>query len=281
MALGRHDIVVNVPSQYMNNEFDVIGDQQCRLGEGLCISSDGDYLAWVDIEESTLYVFDRLRRTFATLKLPVIPSKVLTVFRGSLNLLTDRGVLEVSLPGLEQKWLHCWGDLFSSAGLRTNDAVQRKDSLIFGVMAKAQMDGKGAIYELRNGSLNFIDDCEIPNTFIELPDGVLITDSSQKKIYKYSIDLESKALWLNGEKDSFIPDGGVLLTSGNILIAAWGTSRLVELTVEGQKVVDYPLPMKFPTSCVQFENRLYISSAAEIGDDSFYAGKTISIELSL
>lgn len=263
----------------MTNDFYVVGHQQCQLGEGLCISSDGIYLAWVDIEGSTLYVFDRSYRTLATLKLPVIPSKVLKLLRGALHLLTDRGVLEVSLPGLEQKWLHCWGDLFSNAGLRTNDAVQTKDRLIFGVMAKPQSDAKGAIYELRNDSLNLIDECEIPNTFVELSDGVLITDSSQKKIYKYSIGLESKVLWLSGENDSFIPDGGVLLASGNILIAAWGTSRLVELTVEGQKVADHSVPMKFPTSCVQFDDRIYISSAAEIGDASFYAGKTISMEL--
>ncbi len=258
------------------------------LGEGLFIDEISGYLYWVDILGNKIYQFSinskKLENSF---DIPSSPSSILDLKNNRLTYTNKLGVAQLNLTNGRIEQLI---DISHDTQLfRSNDGVKLKDgSFVFGTMAYQPDKKFGIIYKTNKG--NSIDEFElgihIPNTFIELEDEILISDSYKKITYSYPKDLNNKPkIWADFSKELFTPDGGVLTEDGRIFIAMWGGAKIIELSIDGKFVQNINLPVLQPTNCVfSSDNCLYVTSAKEGLTENQLAeyplsGKTIKIHL--
>lgn len=258
------------------------------LGEGLFFDESSGYLYWVDILGNKIYQFSindkKLENSF---DIPLSPSSILDLNNNRLKYTNKLGVAQLNLTNGRIEQLI---DISHDTQLfRSNDGVKLKDgTFVFGTMGYQPDKKFGIIY--KTNKVNSIDVFElgihIPNTFIELEDEILISDSYKKITYSYPKDLNNKPkIWADFSKESFTPDGGVLTEDGRIFIAMWGGAKIIELSIDGKIVQNINLPVLQPTNCIfASDNWLYVTSAKEGLTENQLAeyplsGKTIKIHL--
>ncbi len=243
---------------------------KCQLGEGIYYDESTRKLLWLDISESLLFVSDlEYPLNVASFKLSLNPSTIFKVEWPNVYISDSEGILNFNCISLESNRildLH----LESSRGLdmRTNDGIMIKDKYFFGSMAKTPRpyEGQLFLYDEQKEQLSFSNfHISIPNTFIELDNCVLISDSFEQKIYKYfkSNLLVERQEWLDFSNSGMTPDGGCKSPSGEIYITMWGGGCVKSFDQDGNELFEFILPVPQPTNCVLIEGSLYITTARE------------------
>ena len=157
---------------------------------------------------------------------------------------------------------------------RTNDCIKIHDGcFLYGVMRKSPRESDGAIIVIKNNIPKIVyEGIAIPNTFVVLKNtnSVLISDSLEKKIYKFSFNdnwdsILKRSLWLDLSATDCVPDGGCMSKGGDIYIAMWDGARITKLSVDGSVLDELELPVLRPTNCklVNEEKELVITSATD------------------
>jgi sugar lactone lactonase YvrE len=104
------------------------------------------------------------------------------------------------------------------------------------------------------------------------PDGTryYVTDTPEQVVYKQSYDAITKTLgpkevFYQCESDEY-PDGAGVDTDGNFWVAMYGSSKIVVISPEGNKLKEIELPVSQPTMVAfggENMNQLIVTSAAQ------------------
>lgn len=258
------------------------------LGEGLFLDVSTGSLFWVDILGNKIYQYSiNSKKLVRLFDIPLNPSSILDLTNNRLKYTNKLGVAQLNLTNGRIEQLV---DILHDVKLfRSNDGVKLKDgNFIFGTMAYQPDKLPGIIYKTNTKkSISAFDlEINIPNTFIELEDEILISDSYKKITYSYPKDLNNKPrIWADFSKEQFTPDGGELTEDNRIFIAMWGGAKIAELSIDGEIIQYINLPVLNPTNCtLASDNWLYVTSAKQGLTDHQLAeyplsGKTIKIDL--
>jgi sugar lactone lactonase YvrE len=237
------------------------------LGEGIFFDESSFTLFWVDIIGNKIFQFSTHKQELIEIfDVPLNPSSILDVESNKVIFTNNKGVASLDLGDRKIKQLSKLPH--DSCMYRSNDGVKLSDgSYIFGTMGFKPDDKVGNIY--KGKSVTSLEPVQlgihIPNTFIELKDELLISDSYKQLIYSISKDLQTKPrVWANFSNESFTPDGGIITKDQRIFITMWGGSRILELSNAGEIIQSIALPVLQPTNCViANDNYIYITSAKE------------------
>lgn len=267
---------------------EILDTPDAILGEGIFFEKSSSTLFWVDIVGNKIFKFStHTQELIEIFDVPLNPSSIIDTQNNSLIFTNNKGIAKLDLSNGNIKQLSKLPH--DSSLYRSNDGVKLSDgNYIFGTMGFQPCDKVGIIYKGKNTtSLEPIElGIHIPNTFLELKDELLISDSYKQLIYSISKNLKTKPrVWANFSNESFTPDGGTITKDHRIFIAMWGGSRILELSVEGEIMQSIALPVLQPTNCViADDNHLYITSAKEGLNDTQLAkyplsGKTLRVYL--
>lgn len=258
------------------------------LGEGIFFDKYSATLFWVDIIGNKIFQFSTYKQELTEIfDVPLNPSSILEKEVNKLIFTNNKGIAKLDLNNGKIEQIITV--LHDSSLYRSNDGIKLSDGdYIFGTMGFQPDDNVGMIYKGKN-AYNLEPTqvgIHIPNTFIELNDELLISDSYKQLIYSFSKDLNSKPkVWANFSNEVFTPDGGTITKDERIFIAMWGGSRVLELSLEGEILCSIGLPVLQPTNCILADdNCLYITSAKEGLNDTQLAefplsGKTFRVHL--
>lgn len=239
----------------------------CRfsLGEGLHIYSNG--VAWVDISNSKLAVFDE---DFLTnYNIDINPSIIYSVKDNIFSIGCDLGLIEFSTL-TKKSSLKLRNLSLQSVEFRSNDGGFCGDHKLLGFMHRNDpVKNLGLVYLVKDESFHLLDDSlHIPNSFIEIePSKILISDSLKGQIWLYQLNdvgnLIDKKLWVQLDK-GIAPDGGCLV-GDFVLIALWDGTSIAVFDKSGKLIKKLPLPIIRPTNCKYDEVRsqLWVTSASE------------------
>lgn len=242
------------------------------LAEGLFVNEIEGLFSWVDIEKREIFLSDDNFSLIHQYSYPNIPSNIFNCNHEKAIVLDDHGISEFYWQNQYLKIIYEFGSKIIPNNFRTNDGVMlSENSFLFGTMHKYDSDKyNGAVWLLNNNDIFWIQDNHIPNSFIELEDKILITDSYQKKIYSYSKELKKiLGTWLDYSPYDGNPDGGFYSKNNFIYIAIWGESKIIKIDLNGNIISDFKLTFAFPTNCKQFKNKMIITSASVLDNDKF------------
>lgn len=241
----------------------------CTLGEGIYFDSSKRYIYWVDIIESKIFrkSIDNLDEPHECYSAGVMPSAIVSVEDNIVSFIDKVGL---NLLNLESNVLQNKIKTPYSIGFRANDGIKLNDgSILYGTMCLEPETKAGFIY-LINGhgnikleGLSF----NIPNTFIERENDILISDSLKKKIYSISnvfSEKLKKVIWKDLSNKEYSPDGGCTDKFGNVYISMWDGFCISVFDPLGILKYQIELPVPRPTNCVLVDQRwLYVTSARE------------------
>ncbi|NSY35204.1 hypothetical protein DS891_16820 [Pseudoalteromonas sp. JC28] len=260
----------------MNREINIheknvfYSEVKCQLGEGIYYDETTERLLWLDITESTLFVSGlECPLNVTSFQLSLNPSTIFKVEWPNVYISDSKGILNFNCISLESnRVLNLHLDSSRGLDMRTNDGVMIKDKYFFGSMAKTPKENEGQLflYDEKKEHLSFSNfHISIPNTFIELENCVLISDSFEQKIYKYSKNnlLVERQEWHDFSKSAMTPDGGCKSPNGVIYITMWGGGCVKSFDQNGNELCEFILPVPQPTNCVLIEGSLYITTARE------------------
>lgn len=254
----------------MNRDLQQISKLKSKLGEGIFF--DGSAVYWVDIESKRIFSSNKEFNVI----LDFIPSVILSKIKNRLLVGANKGIYSISSQTIEQEIT--FENIFDSSEYRLNDGCLLRDgSYLLGFMHQKTPNRKiGGIFHVsKNKNITLLDwNCKIPNTFIELENSdILITDSSESKIYRCTLDIENKKIYKkvwNFCNKNKSPDGGCIIFGNLLAISIWDGS-CINIYNENGKVVDViRLPFTRPTNCAYDAKNsgLYITSAASIDGNS-------------
>ena len=266
---------------------EVLDTPSAILGEGIFFDKFSCDLFWVDISSNKIFQYSTVHKKLSKLfSVPFNPSCILDLKNNNLIYTNSKGVASLELISGNITQLSTIPH--NSLIYRCNDGTKLTDNTyIFGTMAFKPETNVGKIYKLNN--MNVLEKVDlgisIPNTFIELEDEILISDSLKQITYSYPKNLDSKPkIWADFSKEIFTPDGG-LLENNKIFIAMWGGAKITVMSTNGDFLNDIELPALQPTNCIcADDNLLYVTTAREGLDDEQLAkyplsGKTFKVIL--
>lgn len=249
----------------MQVKYDVLANTTNELGEGLFFDKKSQKILWLDIILSKLFVLDsnQTENDFEEYDLVSFPSAILSVDWPIVRFAHSVGVSSfncktreiIKLGNIEHN---------SNVSMRMNDGCELKSGSYFlGSMGLNGEFGEGRLYLLEGGAvLKSSYACSIPNTFIELDNVVLVSDSESGIVYQHEKEdlLNKRSIWKTlGDSDS-TPDGGCRF-GDNLLIAFWRGSCIKEFNTKGDIIREFKLPVLQPTNCVVNDRYAYITSA--------------------
>lgn len=241
----------------------LFSESKCQLGEGLFCNAESKDAFWFDINGNQLHWKRKNYKEVAPLTLENNPSCILDKIDNDLIILDAEGIKKLNVLTNEISTIQLIGH--NIVNYRGNDGVRLQDgSFLFGTMERTPKNGTGKIYLLKNSSLLKLGSIGIPNTFIELDDAVLISDSLTQKIYRYSKLCYSRTLWLDFSNTAMTPDGGTLSHDGFIYICFWDGACIQKFEPNGNFIEKFELPVLRPTNCKFYSvDELLITSATE------------------
>lgn len=238
----------------------------CNLGEGIYIDQKYNYIYWLDINKNVLlYKNLDIGSELRTINLDVTPSVIFTVTNGIITLLDAIGILSLNLTTLETKRITKFNH--DPLKFRGNDGVLTSDgTYLFGSMERNPNSVSGAIYSSNLKDVLILDNIGIPNTFIELNNVILISDSLEQRIYSYCKNtFEKLNVWLDFSDTSMTPDGGCVTPDNRIFIAFWDGACVKEFDETGLEINTIPIPALKPTNCKYHKNGFLIVTTAREG----------------
>jgi sugar lactone lactonase YvrE len=250
---------------------DVFAFSSCQLGEGIFFDEVNRLLYWLDISKSMIYrksVDDR-KQHFECFNVGNKPSVILAVKSNVIEFVDKHGICRFDINNKSTEIIF-ENITTSHTNFRANDGVTLSNGkIIFGTMNEIPHKSSGDIFVQRNNGLEVIQGLEffIPNTFIELNDAILISDSLTQKTYKIHLDFENPIginLWKDFSDSQSTPDGGFLDKKGKCYIAMWGGACIDVFDKVGNHLRRIEVPVLQPTNCALVDERyLYITSARE------------------
>ncbi|QYK10444.1 SMP-30/gluconolactonase/LRE family protein [Shewanella mangrovisoli] len=249
----------------------VFSSSVCTLGEGIYFDKVERELYWLDIVESKIYrkKINDLSDEYEVFSIGTMPSTVLSVESGVITFLDKIGICAYDTAS--NKLFTLYKTPYPDAkGYRGNDATILNDgTALFGTMYRNPNEKKGNLYHLTSHGVFEIEDVyfSIPNTFIELDNAILISDSFEQRIYSVSKNFKSKvikALWKDYSEEMFTPDGGCVDIYGNIYISMWDGFCVSVFDNTAKQKYKIELPVPRPTNCVLVDERwLYVTTARD------------------
>lgn len=234
------------------------------LGEGLFVNEKDLIISWVDIDNQKIFLLKEDLDIVTQFDYPFIPSNIFYCDKVKAIILDNCGVREFFWDDCSFNILFQFPSNFLDNSFRTNDGVMlSRTSFLFGIMHKTSPDKNlGKVWLLEQGTLKEIQKNYIPNSFIVINDIVLITDSYKKIIYKYSIkERQILGIWKDMSMFEGNPDGGFYNNLDFCFISIWGQSTILKLDLDGNIKSSKKLPVKFPTNCKRFKQKIAITSA--------------------
>ncbi|MGR5350240.1 SMP-30/gluconolactonase/LRE family protein [Vibrio mediterranei] len=267
---------------------DVLDTPSAILGEGIFFDDHSRNLYWVDIVGNQIFQYSTFKQELtAVFDVPLNPSCIFDLEDNKLIYTNNKGVARLDLGDGQIEQLS--NIAHDNRYFRTNDGTKLSDGgYIFGTMGFQPDNKSGNIYKTDSqGSTDiFYLGIHIPNTFIELDNEILISDSLKKVTYSYSKNLTAApAVWADFSNEAFTPDGGTLINNSKVYIAMWGGAKVMEMTLKGEVVRSINLPALQPTNCIfTDDNLLYITTAKEGLDETQLAnyplsGRTFRVDL--
>lgn len=243
-----------------------------ELGEGIYIDKKLCILYWVDINKSILYQYDiKADQLVKTFYLVDNPSCILSASYDSLIYVDRTGVKRLDLKGGAVTVLSTH-PFHNSELFRANDGTLLSDGgLLYGTMSFIPENSPGKIYyrDCYGITSSYEFGIHIPNTFTQIGNNILISDSLKKCIYALEItSLQDGIVELKEWKDlstfEYTPDGGCLSYKGNLHIALWNGAAVAIFNKHGEMLKLIKVPVLKPTNCEIYNNRwLYVTSARE------------------
>lgn len=240
------------------------------LGEGIFIDSERDVLYWVDIIQGEIYQYCLIeKRLINSFSVGNDPSCILSVREKKIIYVDKIGIKSLCVTTgdvveINKHPVHC------ANKSRANDGVVLSDgSVLYGTMHYNPECEPGSIYHLNVNGEYIVHDINvhIPNTFVEVEDFILISDSFKKRIERVRLNdknIDSQVVWKDFSMFDFTPDGGFLSERGFVHIALWDGSSVIVMDKNGEVVHTISLPVLRPTNCALHNDRwLYVTSAYE------------------
>lgn len=268
--------------------YKIVSRDPCSLGEGIALSNCGDFLAWVDINNHSIFVKTLSSGEIRQLDLITSPSKVLSVDKIGILILHQAGISEITLADSKESRLL---SLNLEKDMRTNDGyLMGNGDVIYSTMGIIEQNHRGKIWfwDRIYKPVSIIENLSIPNMpiVLEAESTILFADSESGSIFsaQYSSFTErlSEIKELNHLESSWgVPDGSFLDNTGSIWNCRWGAGLLLQFSISGQLLSTIQLPVQFPTSCVLDvkRNRIYVTSANPKNEIGSLSGHTLSIQL--
>jgi len=239
----------------------------CDLGEGLAIGRNS--IAWVDINEDTVFIYNRFDR-LKKFKTQFKPSVIYSVNKDELVFGSDAGICYLDISSGNEKYSNFKKLSHSQKKYRSNDGGFCGKHQLLGFMHRNDpVKNLGFVYIVKDESLCLLDNTlHIPNSFIEIePSKILISDSLKNQIWLYHLNdagnILEKKLWAQLDND-ISPDGGCLVEDF-VFIALWDGAAIAVFDKNGKLLKKLSLPILRPTNCKfdSVRSQLWITSASE------------------
>lgn len=192
---------------------------------------------------------------------PLSPSAIFFVGSEHIDFLCEEGIARLDGARGAWQWLGRWPALVDDPSRRGNDGVRLGERYFFGTMEHTPTPGGGALYRVQDGELKKEGPIGIPNSFLPHPEGILISDSLEKKTYLYAMDLAERVLWRDFSEEEGTPDGGCVSDAGTFFLCLWGAGAVLELNARGEVLRRVAVPAKNPTKCALRRGQLLLTSA--------------------
>ncbi|EKE75371.1 SMP-30/gluconolactonase/LRE family protein [Gallaecimonas xiamenensis] len=250
-------------------KIEILSEQPAMLGEGIFFDDETKDIYWLDILNSKLY-----RKNIINEEIPVqefdvgdMPSSILEVSDDVITFIDRTGLCEFNIKEQVYNTILLTPYSGQSEIFRANDGVKLNNGLVlYGTMQIEPDNKKGSLIccSKENIISHIHNEIFIPNSFIEVDDKVIISDSLIGEAFVYSInngELERKGLWSNFSSCVGTPDGGCLDMQGNIYLAFWDGHAIYKFDSDGKVLGKIELPVPRPTNCVVVGSSLYVTSA--------------------
>lgn len=243
-------------------EIKKISNRISSLGEGCYFSPKFNLISWVDINTRKIYLTNLSGQEPCVYDLNYSPSAIFEVTSEYATILDDIGILRFYFKNQSSERLYEATFLSENQSFRGNDGILIDGVYYFGTMEFEPKLNSGGLYSLSNYEIQQFDNISIPNTFIPLNNGLLISDSMTQQIYHYEFGTFTKTLWCDLSSTSMTPDGGCIDSEGRIFICMWGASCIAEFDLAGVIVRTIPVPVQNPTNCCFVNDKLLVTSAS-------------------
>ncbi|WP_417360012.1 MULTISPECIES: SMP-30/gluconolactonase/LRE family protein [Gammaproteobacteria] len=246
-----------------------LSDQPAMLGEGIFFDDETNYIYWIDIINSKIYRKNVVNEGAPIQEFSVgyMPSAILEVSDDVITFIDRTGLCEFDIKKQVYNSILLTPYLAQSEFFRANDGVKLINGLIlYGTMQIEPDNKKGSLICCsREGIISHIhNEIFIPNSFIEVDDKVIISDSLIGEAFVYTIKngkLKKVGLWSNFSSCIGKPDGGCIDIQGNIYLAFWDGYAIYKFDRDGKVLEKIELPVPRPTNCVVVGSSLYVTSA--------------------
>jgi L-arabinonolactonase len=243
------------------------------LGEGPLWSVRQKAFYWVDIEGRAFF---RLKTTGNTAgEVERFPLE----YRIGALALTDSDDLILALEDGLARWDMARGKVrflpdnvaFNLPNRFNDGKMDRRGRFWAGTMSDKpenslyRLDPDGSVHEMETGVV-------ISNGIGWSPDNRIMyySDSGAGVVYAYDFDIDAGTIsnrreFLRSDGDAGVADGLTVDAEGFIWSAFWNGWRVARFNPQGEQVLEIPMPVQRPTSCVfggSGLNELYITSAS-------------------
>tara|TARA_Y100001958_G_C21219065_1_gene544422 strand:- start:764 stop:1591 length:828 start_codon:yes stop_codon:yes gene_type:complete len=238
---------------------------KCDLGEGLYVNDS--FAIWVDITNNHIFFYDKKRLRKYLLKSK--PSVVYFANKDYVLLGSDKGLVRFYFEDKREIVVSQKGLEHDKKTYRSNDGGVFNNFIYLSFMHRDQPESyPGLIYKLEDDTF-FLQEKSvfIPNTFIDLKDFFLISDSFKNTIWSFEhndvSNLVNKRLWAKFD-NKISPDGGCKIEE-SIFVSLWDDASIAVLDRNGKITSKISLPVLRPTNCKfnKEHSQLWITSAKE------------------
>ena len=251
-------------------QIDVLTDERADLGEGPVIAADGTALHWVDIFAGRVLRTGLADATTTSLRVDTMVGAVALRRGGGYVAAVKAGFATIDADGTLRHRARLLGPT-----VRMNDAAC--DPLGRFWAGSTEMDfaaGGGALHVLWPDWTHrtVLTGLTQPNGLDWSPDGrtFYLVDSALGTVTAWDVDLDTARLarprtLLKVPPSEGAPDGLSVDRDGDLWIALWGGSAVLQVAPSGRVRRRIPLPVRQPTSCAfggPNADVLFVTSAA-------------------
>ena len=273
----------------MADEYEVVCDLRCQLGEGPLWSGHENAIYWVDILEPALHRYSLVDRGVRSWRMPEKLGWVVERRdRGGFIAGLQSGFAELTLDPVVCRSIVDPEPHYPDN--RMNDAkVDHLGRIWAGTMDCDIRGATGSLYCLdRNFEVTKHDSGYLVTNgpaFSPACDYLYHSDTGRGVVYRFELtpegSIRKREVFIEFPKEWGFPDGMTVDASGGVWIAHWDGGRVSCFTPEGALDRDVRLPASQITSCVfagENLDRMFVTSAAVDRANEPLAGSVFEID---